>query len=450
MKLVVTHPSIRVLFFALLLSTAAFGQNSATTASIEGTVRDTAGKFVPNASVAAKDIATGQIRNATTDSDGVYRLPALAVSTYELRITSPGFADFTRSDVTLTLAQTMTLDVTLQPAGVNSVVEVSDNASDMDPSETAVATSITTENVEELPVKDRNYLQFALVAPGVAPSNTHTPTGAGGALASPLEDSGFSFGGLRTRSNSIVIDGLTNIDETTGAALVALSPEIVREFQVVNNGISAEFGGAAGGTINVITKTGSNQYHGTLFTFFQNQRFDARNPFDAKRRLYHAYQPGFSLGGPLRKDRLFFYVSAEQEHQISNDEPEIARSIRTQINTALGAGFAPRLAVRSLQGSTFRSGRDQTEAAGKLTWIVDKTNTANFRFAFTNNRERADAFDTTTLDDPSSRGSVYSKDYQVTASLSSVLNPAAINEARFQVSQRSFISRAGDQTGPEI
>src|SRR5437588_1865275 len=140
---------------------------------------------------------------------------------------------------------------------------------------------------------------------------------------------------------SISIDGLDNTDETTGAARVALSPEIVREFQIVNNGLSAEFGGAAGGAINVVTKTGANEWHGDVFTFLQNERFNARGPFSdssqTTRPRFRRYQPGGALGGPLRRDRAFFYVALEQEHLTAEDEAETGRAARTRINTLLAS-----------------------------------------------------------------------------------------------------------------
>src|SRR5205085_4505907 len=140
--------------------------------------------------------------------------------------------------VTLAVGSTTTLDMMLKPAGVNAEITVTDRPPALDTSQTASTTSIDPERIEELPVNSRNYLEFTLLAPGVAPSNRQTSTGGSPSATSgaPLADSGFTFGGLRPRSNSISIDGLDNTDETTGAARVALSPEIVREFQIVNNG----------------------------------------------------------------------------------------------------------------------------------------------------------------------------------------------------------------------
>ncbi|MEP6705104.1 MAG: TonB-dependent receptor, partial [Acidobacteriota bacterium] len=268
---------------------------------------------------------------------------------------------------------------------------------------------------------------------------------------SPLGDSGFTFGGLRPRSNSISIDGLDNTDETTGSSLVALSPEIVREFQIVNNGTSAEFGGSAGGAINVITKTGSNEFHGTTFTFFQNENLNAQ-PFVgvAGRPIFRRYQPGASFGGPLVRDKLFFYFAAEQEHSIADEQSGIDALARTRINTALTAGFAPRLTVRYINGSPFRTGADETEAAGKLTYLINSFNTFNVRFAFTNNRRRSDAFNTDNLTDLSARGSAYTKDFQTTGSVTSVIAQTVINDLRVQLARRQFLSHAGDPMGPGI
>src|SRR5712691_8390114 len=265
---------------------------------------------------------------------------------------------------------------------------------------------------------------------------------------------GLDVGGLRPRSNSISIDGLDNTDETTGAARVALSPEIVREFQIVNSGLSAEFGGAAGGAINVITRVGQNKFHGDAFTFLQNEFFNAREPYfdppPASRLRFRRVQPGVALGGPIKRDRLFFYFAAEQEHVSAEDESEINRDAGTRINSLLTSGFAPHLSVRSLTGNPFRIGSDETEAAGKLTYTPGSRHTFNFGFAFTNARVRGEAFNTDVLTDISARGSAYTKDYQLTGSDVSVLSSHAVNDLRGQVSTRHVLTRAGDTSGPAV
>jgi hypothetical protein len=417
-------------------------------------VHDTAGAVVSGTTINLRNPATNQTRSIVTEADGSYRVVALPVGVYEVRVEAEGFKPYANATVTLALGRTTALDITLQPAELNADVTVPDRPPAIDVSQTATTTSIDPERIEELPVNSRNYLEFTLLAPGVAPSSRQAASGVGATQAGPLADSGFTFGGLRPRSNAISIDGLDNTDETTGAARVALSPEIVREFQIVNNGLSAEFGGAAGGAINVVTKAGSNEWHGDAFTFLQNERFNAREPFSgpppASRARFHRFQPGGALGGPLVRDRLFFYAAAEQEHLSAEDEAEINRAARTRINSLLASGFAPALSMRSLSGTRFPIGADETEAAVKLTYIAGSNHTLNFRFAFTNARGRGEAFNTDILSDRSARGSAYTKDYQLTGSAISVLSPKLINDLRFQSSKRRVVTRVGDTTGPGI
>lgn len=433
-----------------------YAQNSASTSAVGGSVRDAAGRAVPGVVVTLRELTTNQTRQATSEADGSYRIVVLPVGTYEVRAESAGFAPYVNPQVTFAVGSTTTLDITLMPAGVNAEITITDRPPALDTSQTASTTSIDPERIEELPVNSRNYLEFTLLAPGVAPSNRQASagTGAGGPALAPLADSGFTFGGLRPRSNTISIDGLDNTDETTGAARVALSPEIVREFQVVNNGLSAEFGGAAGGAINVVTRTGANEWHGDVFTFFQNERLNAREPYSdpppASRLRFRRYQPGGALGGPIRRDRLFFYVAGEQEHLTGEDESEVSRATRARINSLLASGFAPRLPVRALAGRRFPTGADETEAAGKLTYLAGTRHTLNFRFAFTDARDRADAFDTDSLSDPTARGSSYTKDYQFAGSAISVLSARLVNDFRFQASTRRAVTRAGDTAGPGV
>ncbi len=453
------HSVITLIATVLLafLSIPARAQESATTASLSGTTRDGAGAVIAGASITLRNSATNQTRKTASDTDGSYHFTALSVGVYELRVESSGFTPYVNPSLTLALGRTTTLDITLNPVGISEEVKVTDELPAIDTTATASTTSIDPERIEELPVNSRNYLEFTLLAPGVAPSNQQSSGGSRGGNATsgaPLADSGFTFGGLRPRSNSISIDGLDNTDETTGAARVALSPEIVREFQIVNNGLSAEFGGAAGGAINVVTKTGANEFHGDVFTFFQNERFNAREPFSdpppASRLRFRRYQPGGALGGHIKKDRLFFYVAAEQEHLSAEDESEINRAARTRLNSLLDSGFAPSISVRSLLAGRFPIGADETEAAAKLTYIANSNNTLNFRFAFTNARDRGDAFNTDLLNDRSARGTAYTKDYQVTGSAISVLSPRLVNDLRFQASTRRAVTRAGNTTGPGV
>src|SRR5262245_11016107 len=401
------------------------GQDTTTTATLTGHVQDSAGATIPGAQVMLRNLATNQARRVTSETDGGYRVAALPVGEYELRVEAQGFSVYVNPNVTLALGQTAALDVTLQTGGVSGQVTVTEKPPALDPSSTASTTSIDPERIAELPVNSRNYLEFTLLAPGVAPSGGQATVGGIGSSGSPLADSGFTFGGLRPRSNAIAIDGLDHTDETTGAARVALSPEIVREFQSVNSGSSAEVGGAAGGVINVVTRTGSNDFHGGGLFYIQNEGLNARSPLftgaDAVPRFRRS-QFGGSLGGPIKRDRLFFYAALESEHFSGEDESEIDPLTLSRINAALNSGIAPRSFVRSLDSKLFPTGQDETEAAGKLTYLWNSRHTLNLRFAFSNDRMRGDAFSSDALSDRSSRGSSYTKDYQLTGSAVSLLS----------------------------
>jgi len=444
-----------LLVFCLHAMTPLFvwGQDTTTTATITGNVQDVVGASVPGAQVTLRNLATNQTRRVTSETDGSYRIAALPVGEYEVRAEARGFITYVNPIITLVLGQTAALNITLQAGGVSGEMTVTEKPPALDPSSTASTTSIDPERIAELPVNSRNYLEFTLLAPGVAPSGGQATVGGIGSSGSPFADSGFTFGGLRPRSNAIAIDGLDNTDEMTGAARIALSPEIVREFQIVNSGSAAEVGGAAGGAINVVTRTGSNDFHGGGFFFLQNEGLNARSPLstgvnDTPR--FRRSQFGGSIGGPIQRDRLFFYMALEGEHFSGEDESEIDPLTLSRVNAALGSGTAPRSFVRSLASKLFPIGQDETEAAGKLTYLLASRHTLNFRFAFSNDRVRGDAFSADALGDQSSRGSSYTKDYQLTGSAVSLLSDRLINDFRFQASARRVITRASSAEGPGI
>ena len=199
-------------------------QDSATTGTLIGIVRDASGAGIPGATIKLRNLTTNQTRNVTSEADGSYHAAALAVGDYEVKAQASGFAPYFNPKITLALGRSTVVDILLPAGDINAQVTVTDNPPALDATQTAVTTSIDPERIEELPVNSRNYLEFTLLAPGVAPSNQQNSGGSNATSGSPLADSGFTFGGLRPRSNSISIDGLDNTDETTGAARVALSP----------------------------------------------------------------------------------------------------------------------------------------------------------------------------------------------------------------------------------
>src|SRR2546427_3755565 len=227
----VCHAAIEIaVSFALLFCAAhAAAQASRVGATVEGTVRDVSGAVVPNSRVTLHNPLTNQSRTVTTDEQGFFRAEQLAVGAYEVRVEQTGFAPYRQAGVGASLGQTVHLDIVLAPASASEQVTVNAQPSSLDPSQSSVVSTVDQERIEELPVRSRNYLDFVLLAPGV--SSSPIPSGASG--STPLTGSGFTFGGLRSRSNNLSIDGLDNDDEYAGSSRTELSPEIVQEFQEI-------------------------------------------------------------------------------------------------------------------------------------------------------------------------------------------------------------------------
>ena len=414
---------------------------------LDGSVTDSSGAVVPGVTITLREISTDQSRVLTSDDQGAFRAE-LPVGTYEVRLEQPGFAPYRHTGVILTLGEAVHLDIVLSPASVSQQLTVSAQPSVIDATQTAVVSSVDQERIEELPVRSRNYLDFVLLAPGVSAA----PTSASAGGSTPLAGSGFAFGGLRPQSNNVSIDGLDNNDEFTGSSRTELSPEIVQEFQVVNNGLSAESGGASGGSINVITRSGSNVIHGDAFVFFQDSSLDGRDPFEteAGKPALRRYREGVALGGPIVKGRTFYYAAVEQEHNRGQIGSDIDPGVASAINSALAKGAFPLLATRAITTGFSPISREETEAAGKLNHQLTKNNALMLRYAFTNNRESGDAFNTSGLFDASARGTAFTDDGALSGSLTTLLGPNAVSDLRFQVATRRAVLGTNQSLGPQI
>ena len=437
---------ISVGFVVLVASAAA--QSSRIGAIVQGTVTDNSGGVIPNSIVSLRNTLTNQSRNIETNEQGFFRADQLAVGIYELRVERTGFAPYQHAGIQVSLGQTVFIDVVLIPASESASVTVNAQPSVMDISQTSVLSSIDQERIEELPVRNRNYLDFVLLSPGV--SSAPVPSSGGGGTA--LSGSGFTFGGLRTRSNNISIDGLDNNDEYTGSSRTELSPEIVQEFQVVNNGLSAESGGASGGSINVITRSGTNLIHGDAFLFAQDGALNARDPFetDPAKPSFRRFRGGAALGGPIAKDRTFYYAAAEQEHNRGQAGSDVDPAAVSSINTFLASGAFPGLGTRHLVTGFFPISSAETEAAGKLDHQLTKGSSLMVRYVFTNNKESGDAFNASGLVDASARGNTFTSDNALSGSLTSVLGSQAVSDFRFQAATRHAVLRTNETLGPGI
>jgi outer membrane receptor for ferrienterochelin and colicin len=438
-----------VLLVALLGVVRVPAQTLKSSGTLEGTISDSTRGRIPGVKVNLRQTDTNQTRVVYTDEQGFFRSTDLPVGTYEVRIENPGFAPYLHTGVDLDVGITAHLDVVLPAASITTQVTVSAQPSPIDPSQTSVTSSVDRQRIEDLPVDSRNSLDFVLAMPGVTSSSSRQGgTGSRRALA----DSGFTFGGLRPRSNNVSVDGLDNNDEYTGSSRTELSPEEVQEYQVVNNGLSAEYGGASGGSINVVTRTGANVTRGDAFLYAQDALFNAQDPLETTpgKPDFRRYRVGASRGGPIVKDRVFYHAAFEQESNRGQIGSDIDPSLASAINKFLATGAFPRLNIRQITTGFDPIARAETEASGKVNYQISSRNYLTLRYAFTNNRVAGNAFDTTALDDASARGSSFTADNVVAGSLVTVFGSGSVGDLRFQAATRHAVLRTNDAADPEI
>src|SRR5215510_5618523 len=302
-------------FFPLLIAlglgaSLALAQSRSSSADITGTVTDPSKTAIRGASVTATNFAVGLARSVMTDVNGAYRLPLLPPGVYEVKIELNGFSTQIKKDVTLTVGQILTLNFEMALGGPKEAVVIETDEPLIETERTHQSSTITQRPITELPINGRNFLDFARLTPGVVeepPSITNNQIG-------PLTTSGLSFAGQNGRANSVQIDGVDNNDTTSNGVRPTISQEAVKEFQINRNGYDAEFGRATGGVINIVSKSGANQFHGTIYNYFRNERLDARNVFAASQSQdppFKRNQPGFTFGGPIKKDKVFFFTAYE-------------------------------------------------------------------------------------------------------------------------------------------
>jgi carboxypeptidase family protein len=289
-------------------------QTRATTADLSGLVMDSLRGSLPAAIVTATNSATNLERSATTETDGRFAIPALPPGTYTVKAELPGFVAQVKEQVVLTLGEAIRIDFTLAPAGIQERVTVTADLPLVDPQKTVIGTVISQTQIDNLPINGRNFISFSVITPGAAADRTPQQ----GASAT----SGLTFAGQRARSNNITVDGLDDNDSSVGGVRATFSQEAVREFQVLTNSYSAEFGKASGGVVNIVTKSGTNTLAGNAFFFFRDDSLNARGyfekfdpfgqPIDQPKAPYGQQQLGATLGGPIRKDRTFFFLSFER------------------------------------------------------------------------------------------------------------------------------------------
>lgn len=339
-----------------VLSTTAFGQVAAGLAGISGVVRDASGGAVPNAAVTVANESKGIKRTLETNSEGAFTAPALVPSSgYVVTATAAGFAKFTSSSLEIQVGQNLALNVTLSVEATTTTVDVSGQATTVDDTKTDISLVVNSRQILDLPINGRRVDSFVLLSPAVVPDGTF------GLI---------SFRGV-AGGNAFLTDGndTTNqfYNENAGRTRISsqISQDAVQEFQVISNNFAAEYGGASGGVVNTVTRSGSNDIHGTAYWFFRNRTLNARDRYATFNPPEWRHQAGFSLGGAIKKDKLFYFVNYD----------------KTKRNFPLIASLsaAPLFNANGVFQDTLANGQPQctapatpTQCAAAKTWVTTR------------------------------------------------------------------------------
>jgi Carboxypeptidase regulatory-like domain len=307
--------AVVVCVMALCLGQKTFGQ---ATGSISGTVTDKSGAGVTGASVKVTSQATGATRETVTDETGHYRVDLLPISVYTIRVELKGFQPAESKDIKLQVDQHQELDFSLTLASVSSTVEVVANAVAVETSNPSLGQVITSQEVAQLPLNGRDFVQLATLTPGTTQETNPNSffTSAASSEVAARGSFSLSVGGSRANSTDWLLDGVDNNELTAGGIAILSSIDSLQEFKVLTYNYSAEYGTRAGPTVLLTTKSGSNEFHGSVFEFFRNTALDAKSYFATSTEKFNLNQFGGTLGGPIQKGKTFFFIDGEQKDQL--------------------------------------------------------------------------------------------------------------------------------------
>lgn len=408
-----------------------FAQESITTSSITGRVVDVSGALVPSATVIVVATATQQQYTATTDSHGRFRIPYLAPGSYSITASAPGFSVASTS-IQLTVGTSFDMALQLQVGAATTTLSVTAEPPTLEQNRSQISETVTQNEISQLPYSGRNYLDLALLTPGV--SNTNTASVQTFAETSPVVGQGYSINSQRNFSNSFVVDGLSANDDAAGLAGNSYGMDVVREFQVVTSGGQAEFGRALGGYFNLVTRSGDNQLHGTLYGFLRNQRLNAANALSQSTLPLTQGQYGASISGPLKKDRTFFFTNYEGKRLNTNGVVTINPTQAAAVNARLNAiGFTgPRLTVGTTATTLYPTTVHTDNVFARLDHRFNDSDQFSVRYSYyrlnATNARGAGA-----LADVSYGTAVMDGNHTIALSNVATLTPHLFNETRGQV-----------------
>jgi outer membrane receptor protein involved in Fe transport len=421
----------------LLFVVSAFGQSQSTTGNIEGRIVDQTGAVVPNVTISVTNQDTGFGKTVSSDSDGIFTVVLLPPGRYKVEASAQGFAKSTYENVVVTVGAKRSLEVNLSVSGQVNVVDVQSGGDVVETTRTSISSTVDEKRVTNLPTNGRNFLDFVTLTPGI--------------VRDPTRSGDLAVGGQKGTLNSLQIDGASS-DNTffgqssgrvgSGRAPSQFSVDTVKEFQVNQNGFSAEFGRAAGAVINVVTKSGTNNYNGSAFYYFRDESLNAKNPSFTPARpkpFGQINQFGGTFGGPIKKDKIFFFAAYEgQRSDLPN--PVILNSLP----------FAPANVITLLTPkiSSYNINRQQDTYLGKVDFNLNENNQIWVRYNqqdFTGTNLESSG----TLSAEEHTGNSNVKTKTLTSNWTHTISPKWFNEFRFQYSRDQQPGLANSDT-PEV
>ncbi len=428
---------------ALIAAGTAHGQESVHYASVSGRVTDPSGAVVQGAEVTARQIETNLTSATETDREGRFRFPYLRVGQYEIKVHRAGFADAVRQ-LRLTVGAAFELPVALAVETAETQVTVTDQAAVLEAARTQIAGTVSQAEAGALPLNGRNFLDLALLIPGVSPANT----GSNQLFAetSAVPGQGLSVAGQRNFSNSFIVDGLSANDDAAGLSGLFYGLDVVHEFQVVTSGGQAELGRALGGYINVVTKSGTNAMHGDLYGYFRNQRLNAANALSNTKLPSTQAQYGAGLGGPIVRDRTFYYGNLERR--------DLNQSGLITIGPANAAAINARLTAVGYPGPPVATGLypnpvHNTNFLAKADHQLSRNDQLSLRYGLYDVHSR-NSRGAGALAAASASSGLDDTDQTVAAGNILTLSPRTVNETRAQYVRSDLRALPSDPVGPAV
>src|SRR6202142_324 len=430
---------------------SALGQAGTNLAQLNGTVLDVSGGSVAKASVTLRDVDTNSSYTATSNDSGNFVIPNLPPGQYELKAAFKGFAPYTQTGIVLRVGQTATVDVTMKVEAAGQIdVVVTTEAQQIEPTRTEVSQVIEAKQIDALPISGRLFTDFALLTPGVATSRTGL-----GSTFTEFEVTQISFAGMRSFSNEVTVDGADFVNTVSGVQRATPPQDSVQEFRVVNNSFGAEYGRALGGIVNIVTKSGTNDFHGSIYDYLQNSATDARSLLQPA-PLPHALrqnQFGGTLGGPIRKDKTFFYLNYEgtRRGESPTYAPDLFSNIANIDQAKAYLGLSPEgcnlppaqctLSPTAYLQSVLKTVNNDYGFA-RLDHQINNNNRLALRYVVEDARDTGELIGNTEdgggIGTPSGGRNLFIRDQSLVGTLNSLLKPELVNTALAQYARRHY------------